>query len=209
MLGGLGAIDATIGVVNDLHAIHILGFAGSLRSGSYNRALLRAAVRAAPAGAVIETFDLADIPLYDADLQASGDPEAVRLLKQRVRDADALLIVTPEYNNAMSGVLKNAIDWVSRPPAGSPLEGKPVGIVGATDGPWGTVRAQQNLRLVLAATGAIVMVRPTVFVPRAAELVGGSGEFEDQETLRRVEGFMAALVAWARRFQPIAEATPR
>src|SRR5690242_14601242 len=111
------------------------GIAGSLRGGSYNRALLRAAVALAPSGVEIRVFDrLADVPPYNADVEAKGDPEPVGALKQAIRDADALLIVTPEYNYGVPGVLKNAIDWASRPPTGSVLNGKPAAIMGATPG---------------------------------------------------------------------------
>src|SRR5688572_32897082 len=101
--------------------IHVLGFAGSLRRGSYNRALLRAAQELAPAGMVIEVFDLAPIPLYNADVEAQGDPEPVAAFKAAIRQADALLIACPEYNHGVPGVLKNAIDWASRPPRNAAL----------------------------------------------------------------------------------------
>src|SRR5205814_8833807 len=122
------------------------GIAGSLRTGSYNRALLRAAQELAPAGLELLTFDLAPIPLYDGDVEAQGDPEPVGALKTAIRDADALLIVTPEYNYGVPGVLKNAIDWASRPPGQSPLNGKPAALMGATPGMTGTARAQLQIR---------------------------------------------------------------
>ncbi|MBU1878089.1 MAG: NAD(P)H-dependent oxidoreductase, partial [Chloroflexi bacterium] len=112
--------------------LQVLGIAGSLRQGSYNRALLRAAQELAPAGMTITVLDLAPIPLYNADVQALGDPAPVVALKTAIRLADALLIATPEYNYSIPGVLKNAIDWASRPPAESPLRGKPLGIMGAS-----------------------------------------------------------------------------
>jgi chromate reductase len=185
--------------VSSERPVRILGIAGSLREGSYNRALLRAAIRSAPPGSVIKPFDLRGIPVYDEDLRVAEPPERVVALKQAIADADALLFCTPEYNNSIPGVLKNAIDWASRPPQDSPFGDKPVGLMGASDGPWGTVRAQQHLRLVLAAVGAIAMVRPIVFLPHAARLMDETGALVDPEALTRVAGLVEALVAWTRR----------
>jgi chromate reductase len=179
--------------------VRILGIAGSLREGSLNRALLRAAVRTAAPDVLLEPADLRGIPVYDADLQRSNEPEQVRLLKAAVRAADAVLFSTPEYNHGLPGVLKNAIDWVSRPPAESPWEGKPVAMMGASDGPWGTVRAQQQLRLAMASVGALAMVRPQLMVAQADRILDPAGEFSDEATLRRVAAHVAALAAWARR----------
>src|SRR5690242_6672036 len=125
-------------------SIHLLGFAGSLRKGSYNRALLRAAEELLPEGVTLETFEIAPIPLFNDDLRLQGDPEPVRFFKERIAAADALLIATPEYNFSIPGVPKNAIDWASRPPDQSPLRGKPVGVMGASTGQFGTVRAQAH-----------------------------------------------------------------
>src|SRR3954469_14827795 len=127
--------------------IRVLGFAGSLRRGSYNRAALRAAVEMMPEGGSLETFDLQGIPLYHGDVEAEGFPASVLAFKDAIRQADALLIVTPEYNYSMPGVLKNAIDWASRPAANSVFTGKPTAIMGV-GGRFGTVRAQAHLRQV-------------------------------------------------------------
>ncbi len=181
--------------------VHILGISGSLRPQSYNRALLRAAIRFCPPGAEITPVEIGEIPFYDGDLQAGGDPTAVAELKERVRTADALLICTPEYNHSMPGVLKNTIDWLSRPLATSPLQAKPVGICGATDGPNGTVRAQQQLRLLLASTYSYAMVKPTLYVRMAPRLVDESGEFTDEATLEHVEAFVKGLVSWTELFR--------
>lgn len=119
-------------------AVHILGFSGSLRKGSFNTAFLRVASQLLPPDVTLETFDLAPIPLYNGDVEAAGFPEAVVRFKQRIAAADALLIATPEYNYSIPGVLKNAIDWASRPPKDSPLNGKPVafmGLVGSLEPP--------------------------------------------------------------------------
>ena len=120
----------------------ILGIAGSLRLASYNRGLIRAAQQVAPDGVEIAAFDLLPIPLYNADVEAEGAPAPVRDLKERIRAADALLIATPEYNYSIPGVQKNAIDWASRPPQDSPLRHKPIGLMGASPGGFGTVRSQ-------------------------------------------------------------------
>src|SRR5437868_5870404 len=119
----------------------ILGISGSLRKGSFNTMLLNAAVKLAPAGTTIEVASIRDIPLYDGDVESAGFPPAVQTLKDKVIAADALLIVTPEYNNSIPGVAKNAIDWLSRPPADVPrvFSGKPVGLIGATPGQGGTM----------------------------------------------------------------------
>jgi chromate reductase len=181
--------------------IRLLGFAGSLREKSLNRALLRAAARECPDGAELETFDLRGIPVYDEDLRESGPPPQVTLLKERIAAADGVLICTPEYNNSVPGVVKNAVDWVSRPPDSSPWSGKPIGLMGATDGPWGTVRSQQHLRLAFVSTGSLVMVRPQVYLPHAHLLLGEDGDYADEATLRRVRQFMLGFARWARMFR--------
>ena len=127
-------------------ALQILGFAGSLRRESFNRALLRAAQELAPADLSISVFDLTPIPSYNGDVEAAGDPEPVTAFKGALRQADGLLIATPEYNYSVPGVLKNAIDWASRPSGNSPLRGKPAMLMGATPGSSGTMRAQLALR---------------------------------------------------------------
>jgi len=130
-------------------SVKALGIAGSLREGSYSRVLPLAARESAPDGLKIEMFDhetFKRVPLYNEDVRAKGDPEAVGALKAAIGEADALVIATPEYNHSIPGVLKNALDWASRPPGETPLHGKPVAIMGASTGSWGTVRAQMHLR---------------------------------------------------------------
>jgi chromate reductase len=145
----------------------LLGIAGSLREGSYNRSLLRAARELLPEGVELEELDLRGLPFYDGDVEAAGDPEPVAELKGAIRGADALLIATPEYNRGVPGGLKNAIDWASRPPLGSPLAGKPVGLMGASTGRGGTALAQQQLREALEFPRAVVLDDPQVLVPEA------------------------------------------
>ena len=141
----------------------VLGISGSLRSGSFNTALLRAAQELAPSGMDLQIFDLAEVPLYNGDVEAEGDPAPVRALKAAIREADALLFATPEYNRGPSGVLKNAIDWASRDRGPGSLAGKPITMIGA-GGMAGTARAQEQLLSILSETGALVMVEPGVLV---------------------------------------------
>jgi len=171
---------------------NVLGIAGSLRRGSYNRKLLEAARQLAPTGTSIEIFDLSDVPLYNGDVEADGDPPAVRDLKQRIAAADALLIATPEYNGAMSGVLKNAIDWASRPPE-RVLRGKLVAIVGATPGRGDTSRAQVSTRQVLGAVGAQVLDLPTVAIGGAGNRFDEAGNLIDDEVTASLRALLQAL----------------
>src|SRR6478752_3631376 len=145
----------------------VLGIAGSLRAGSYNRSLMRAARELLPEGVELADFDIGSLPFYDGDLEAAGDPEPVVALKDAIRDADALLIATPEYNRGIPGVLKNAVDWASRPALASPLTGKPVAIMGASTGRGGTARAQEQVRAALEFSRANVIEQPEVLVPEA------------------------------------------
>ena len=126
--------------------VNVLGFAGSLRRDSFNRSLLRAAAELAPEGMAISTFDLAEIPLSNGDVEALGDPEPVAAFKQAIRAADGVLMVTPEYNHGVPGVMKNAVDWASRPPGDAALARKPVALLGASPGLPGTARGQSQLR---------------------------------------------------------------
>lgn len=178
----------------------VCGIAGSLRAGSYNRMLLRAAAELAPAGMEIRPFErFSEIPLYDADLEAKGAPAPVAALKRAVREAAAVLVCTPEYNWSIPGVLKNAIDWASRPPAETPFAGKPVAIMGASPGAVGTARAQQHLRLVLASNGALVLPGPEVLVARCREKFDGSGKLVDEATRTFVGRLLEKLAGTARR----------
>jgi chromate reductase len=176
--------------------ITVVGIAGSLRHASYNRGLIRAAVEIAPPGMTIVPHELADIPMFNADLEADGDPEPVRRFKQAIGDADALLIATPEYNHCVPGVLKNAIDWASRPARRSVLSRRPVAIVGASTGGGGTGRAQAHLRDGLAYTSALVLPQPEVLVPFAASRFDESGDLHDDETRAALADLLAALVDW-------------
>jgi chromate reductase len=179
-------------------AIRVLGVAGSLRRGSYNRALLRAAAELLPEGVTLEVFDLSPIPLYNADVEAEGFPAAVRSFRERIAAADALLIATPEYNYSIPGVLKNAIDWASRPPE-PPLARKPVAVIGASDGGFGTVRSQLHLRQVFVSTNMIPMQKPEVLVSRADQKIDSSGRLTDEKVRGAIRDFLAAFAVWTRR----------
>jgi chromate reductase, NAD(P)H dehydrogenase (quinone) len=181
--------------------VHALGFAGSLRKDSYNAALLRAAEELLPEGMSLEIFDLAPIPLYNGDVEAEGTPEPVLRFKERIAAADAILIATPEYCFSFPGVLKNAIDWASRMPGQSPLIGKPVAIMGASIGPWGTVRAQLHLRQVLVYNNMYAVNKPDVIIPRAQEKFDAQGRLTDEPTRDLVRQLLAALADWTRRLQ--------
>jgi chromate reductase len=172
----------------------ILGISGSLRERSYNTALLRAAAELAPEGVEIEGFDLREIPLYDADVEATGDPEPVAKLRAAVAEADALLLATPEYNRGTSGVLKNAIDWLSRPALASVLRWKPVAIVGASSGRGGTRNAQAQVRDALLFPGAVLVTEPEVAIPLAWERFGEDGELKDERMRKAVRELLEALV---------------
>jgi chromate reductase len=163
----------------------ILGFAGSLRAGSYNHLLLRAAAEEAPEEMTIEIYDLAPIPLYNADLEVEGDPEPVARFKEAIARADGVLIATPEYNHGISGVLKNALDWASRPGGRSVLRGKPVATMGASTSQVGTARAQMQLREILVYVQADTVAVPEVLVAHADQKFDDEGRFTD-EAGRRV-----------------------
>jgi chromate reductase len=177
--------------------VRVLGIAGSLRKGSYNKMLLRAATELAPQGMELTTFErLADVPLYNADLDVDEGPEPVRALREALHGADALLIATPEYNYSIPGVLKNAIDWASRPPATSPLRGMPAAIMGASTGVSGTMRAQLALRQAFVFTQTYPLQAPEVIVARAADKFDATGRLVDEKTRDVLRQHLESLVAW-------------
>lgn len=179
-----------------MEGTRVLGVAGSLRKGSYNAAALRAAIRLAPPGLAIDVFDrLRDIPPYDEDLKQQGFPPAANEFREAIRGSDAVLIVTPEYNYSVPGVLKNAIDWASRPPD-QPFDGKPVAIMGASPGRLGTARAQYHLRQSFVFLNGLVMLRPEVMIGGAAEKFDEEGNLTDRQTAEVIGKFLSALVEW-------------
>jgi NAD(P)H-dependent FMN reductase len=174
----------------------IAAIVGSLRRGSYNRALLRAAIELSPDGCTIRQVPIDDIPLYNADLQEEqGIPEAVATAKDTVAGADALLLVTPEYNHSMPGVLKNAIDWMSRPSgdAGRVFGGKPVGLIGATTGGWGTKLSQTAWLQVLRALSMEPFFGESMYVSHARDLFDEEGRLTDDDTRGRLREYLVAF----------------
>jgi chromate reductase, NAD(P)H dehydrogenase (quinone) len=174
--------------------LKILAIPGSLRRASLNRALARATSELAPAGVTVEIADLRDIPLYDGDVDAAGGPAAVVALKQRIAEADAVFVATPEYNYSVPGVLKNAIDWTSRGP-NQPWKGKPVAIAGASNGGFGTVRAQLALRPTLGCLDARVVANPQVHVSFAQDKIDAEGRLTDEKTRENLRRLLDVLVA--------------
>ena len=180
--------------------LSILGFAGSLRQGSYNRALLRAAQEMVPSDARLEIFDLAGIPFFNEDLE-NQPVQKVKEFKASIRAADALLIATPEYNYSMPGVLKNALDIASRPYGDNALDGKPVAIMGASMGMLGTARAQYHLRQSCVFLNMYPLNRPEVMVPFAQEKIDDKGRLTDTTTRGKILELLEALIIWARRMK--------
>ena len=181
----------------------VCGIAGSLRERSFNRALLRAAQELAPQGMEVRIFDrMAEIPLFNEDLEAHGDPEPVEALKRAIGEADALLIATPEYNHGVPGVLKNAIDWASRPARGSVLSGKPTAILGASPGVTGTARAQSQLRQAFVFTNTPAVLQPEILVYRANEKFDSERRLTDEKTREFVGKLLVTLADWTRRLAP-------
>jgi chromate reductase len=178
-----------------MSTLSVLAISGSLRAGSYNSALVRAARRHAPQGIDVEVYGrLRDIPPYDQDLDTVGlVPEPARDLRARVTAADGLLLATPEYNYGVPGVLKNALDWASRPSSASSLTLKPVAIMGAAPTNFGSVRAQLALRQLFLWTDSRVVVKPEVIVFRAQDRVGEDGEYTDATTIELVQNLLEAL----------------
>jgi chromate reductase len=177
--------------------MRILAVSGSLRAGSYNTALARAAAELAPAGVEVELYEgLGSLPHYDADVDGEETPAAVEDLRRRIAAADALLVVTPEYNGSVPGVLKNAIDWASRPREGAALQGKTVAIAGATTGNYGAIWAQQDLRKVLGIAGARVTAGELP-VARAQHAFDESLRLVDGTVRERLEAHLVALAAEA------------
>jgi chromate reductase len=187
---------APVQPTTDRTPVRIVALVGSLRRGSFNRSLLRAAQEAAPDGVDIEAFSLADVPFYDGDLEAEGDPAPVRALKASIAEADAILLVTPEYNKGLPAVTKNAIDWASRPPFDSLLAGKPVMLMGATTGRSGTKYALQRAADSLTYAQAVPF-EERYGLPRAGDRFDDDGRLTDPDTraeLRRLLGAFASSV---------------
>ncbi len=188
--------------------IQILGFAGSLRKQSYNRSLLSTATEMVPDDATLEVFDLEGIPPFNQDLE-NQPPEKVNEFKGKIRAADAILIVTPEYNYSIPGVLKNAIDWASRPYGDNAFDGKPVAVMGASPGMTGTARAQYHLRQTFVFLNMYPMNRPEVMVPSANEKIDENGKVKDERTRKKIRELLESLVIWTKRMKAGEEASAR
>ncbi len=173
----------------------VLAMVGSLRKGSYNKLALRAAMELKPAGMEIAVGEIGDLPLYNDDVREAGYPPPVQKLREQVRVADALLFVTPEYNYSVPGVLKNAIDWCSRPPD-QPLDGKPAAIMGASTGKLGTARAQYHLRQICVFVNVLPVNRPEVMLAGAAKLFDTEGRLSDEPTRKFIGDLLVSLQDW-------------
>jgi chromate reductase len=180
--------------------IKVFGFAGSLRKGSYNKAILRAALELVPDDMELETFDLEGIPPFNQDMDRDP-PAIVKEFKSRIRAADAILIATPEYNYSIPGVLKNAIDWASRPYEENAFDSKPLGIMGASPGMIGTARAQYDLRRACVFLNMYPLNRPEAMVPHCEDKVDQSGRVTDGHTRDKIRELLQAVVVWTRRLR--------
>lgn len=170
----------------------VLGISGSLRAASYNTMALKAAQKLAPAGMQVEIAGIGDIPLYNDDVRAKAEPEAVTALKPRVRAADGILLVSPEYNFSIPGVLKNALDWLSRPPE-PPFAGKPVALMGCSPGPVGTARVQYDLRKVMVFLDAYCVNKPEVFINHCTGKFDAHGNLTDEATAKFIGDLLVSL----------------
>jgi chromate reductase len=174
---------------------NIVGLCGSLRAASYNRMLMRLAESVMPASMKLQALEWRDVPVFDGDVLAKGMPPVVAGLREQVRKADGILIVTPEYNFSIPGGLKNVIDWLSRG-EDQPFAGKPVAILTASAGPVGGARVQYDLRKVLLFVNAMTLIKPEVFVGSAASKFDASGQCTDEATRKFVTAQMAAFEPW-------------
>ena len=180
--------------------VRILGIAGSLRRESYNRGALRAAQQLIPEGVTLDVFELDGIPGFNQDKE-QNPPEKVAELKRRIVEADAILFVTPEYNYSVPGVLKNAIDWASRPYGESAWNGKPAAIMGASIGGIATARAQYHLRQIMVFLNMFPLNQPEVMIGNAAERFDAQGNLTDDTTKEYIRKLLENLVEWTRRIQ--------
>ena len=192
-------------------SLHVLGIAGSLRRVAYNRMALRAAQGLAPPGMAIEEYpaeQLREIPPYDDDVRLQGFPPPAAELRERIKAADGLLLVTPEYNYSVPGVLKNAIDWLSRLPQ-QPFAGKPIAIQSASMGVLGGARAQYQLRQCFVFLDAKLLNRPEVFIGQAPQKFAADGTLTDEPTAAIIREMLTAFAAWILRLRAGAGAQPK
>jgi chromate reductase len=183
--------------MSDARSISVLGICGSLRQGSFNRAALNTAIELRPTGMEVTVADISQIPLYNEDVRAQGFPPPVETLRQQIKAADALLFACPEYNYSMSGVLKNAIDWASRPPD-QPFAGKPAAIIGAAAGMAGGARAQLHLRHSMVFLDVHPLNKPEVLIFQAQNKFDANGRLNDDVARGLLGDLMTALAKWTR-----------
>ena len=175
----------------------VLGFAGSLRKNSYNKLLLEASRKLLPDYVTLESFDLSRIPFYNQDTEVTGIPEPVKEFKVRVENADVILIATPEYNHSYPGVLKNAIDWASRPYGNNSFNGKPAAVISASPGIFGGYAAQEQLKPVLLALNMLVVTQPAVTVASAHQKFDQTGNLVDPDSVKLLKQLIANLIPLA------------
>lgn len=184
-----------------MEKIKVLGFAGSLRKSSANRSLIELAVKLAPERIAIETFDLSSIPLFNQDIEKEhGEPEPVKEFKTKIANADSLLIAVPEYNYSVSGVLKNAIDWASRPANSTPLLGKPFAMM-STGGGLGGARAQYHFRQIAVVLNMYPLNKPELMVPNSWEKFDRDGNLIDKSVENKISNLLEALYEWTLRLK--------
>jgi chromate reductase len=177
--------------------VSLLGICGSVRKASHNRALLEVVAQTLPSDASLTIYEgLGELPIFNSDL---SDPPAVTALKSAISQADGLVFAVPEYNYSIPGGLKNALDWVSRPPQSSPMRGRPVGVIGATSGMSGTIRAQTHLRQMLVYSDSPCLNQPEVLIPRSHERFDAHGRLVDESTRELLVRFGAAMVLFVAR----------
>jgi chromate reductase len=174
----------------------VLALAGSLRRDSMNRLLLKAAAQVAPDGMTLTVYDLASVPLFNEDLETDGGPAGVQRLRRAVAASRGILIATPEYNHSVPGVLKNSIDWLSRPGPEEVLQRKPIALVGVTSGQWGTRLAQAALRQILFATESLVMPESAMFVRQGKGLFDAEGRLHDEAARGSLRDLLQNFAAW-------------
>jgi chromate reductase len=185
--------------------LQVVGFAGSLRRGSFNRGLLEAARELAPEGMQIELLEIGQLPFYNADVERDGDPAGVVEFKAMLHAADGVLIATPEHNDGIPGVLTNAIDWGSRLPATAPLTGKPVAIMGASPSQVGTARAQLHLRQLLSHIRARTLPPPELLVARAHEKFDAGHRLTDEGSRLVLKALLERFAHWIQQERRLAE----
>ena len=181
--------------------LEFLGLVGSLRQGSYNKALMQTAMQLLPEGVTLEIFGISEFPPFNQDDLDSAPPVVVKQFKTAIRTADAILIASPEYNYSIPGVLKNAIDWASRPPTENAFDGKPVAVMSASSGKLGGARMQYHLRQAFVFLNMYPINRPEFMLANAENYFDDEGNLTDEATRQRLRGLLEALATWTRKLK--------